>query len=208
MTTPPSFPTLAGQGWSVHKKPTWSTIVAPHVSGREVRFANYEYPLWEFEATFDGLTSLTSPPTDYATLGASSLQSLMGLFLQLQGQFGTFLYTDPTDNAVTAQPIDTGDGSTETFAFVRSLGGFVEPVGWVTSVSNVYLNGVNQASGWSLTTPNSLVFASAPGSGVAIAATFAYAFECRFDDDDLDFEEFMSNLWKLESLKFKSVRSS
>ena len=42
----------------------------------------------------------------------------------------------------------------------------------------------------------------------AIAATFAYAFECRFDDDDLDFEEFMSNLWKLESLKFKSVRTS
>ena len=64
----------------------------------------------------------------------------------------------------------------------------------MTSVSNVYLNGVNQASGWSLSTPNSLVFASAPGSGVAIAATFAFAFQCRFDSDDQDFEQFMSNL--------------
>jgi hypothetical protein len=208
MTTPPSFPILAGQGWSVHKKPNWSTIVAPHVSGREVRFANYQYPIWEFEATFDGLTDLASPPTNYANLGASSLQSLMGLFLQLQGQFGTFLYADPTDSLATAQSLGTGTGSATAFTFARTLGGFTEPVGWVTTVSNVYLNGVNQASGWSLTTPNSLVFASAPGSGVAINATFAFAFECRFDDDNLDFEEFMQDLWKLESLKFKSVRTS
>jgi hypothetical protein len=208
MTTPPSFPTLTGQGWSVHKKPNWSTIVAPHVSGREVRYANYQYPIWEFEATFDGLTDLASPPTNYANLGASSMQSLMGLFLQLRGQFGTFLYNDPTDNAATAQSLGTGTGSATTFLFARTLGGFVEPVGWVTSVSNVYLNGINQASGWSLTTPNSLVFTSAPGNGVAVSATFAFAFECRFDDDDLDFEQFMSNLWKLESLKFRSVRTS
>jgi uncharacterized protein (TIGR02217 family) len=205
MTAPPTFPALPGQGWSVHKKPSWSTIVAPHVSGREVRFANYEYPLWEFEATFDGLGS---DLVSYPSLGAQSLQSLMGLFLQCQGQFGTFLYMDPTDNAVTAQALATGDGSTEIFAFVRSLGGFTEPVGCVTSVSNIYLNGVAQASGWSLTTPNSLVFTSAPSSGVAITASFAFMFECRFDDDTLDFEEFIQNLWKLESLKFKSVRTS
>jgi uncharacterized protein (TIGR02217 family) len=205
MTAPPTFPALPGQGWSVHKKPSWSTIVAPHVSGREVRFANYEYPLWEFEATFDGLGS---DSVSYLSLGAQSLQSLMGLFLQCQGQFGTFLYMDPTDNAVTAQALATGDGSTEIFAFVRSLGGFTEPVGCVTSVSNIYLNGVAQASGWSLTTPNSLVFTSAPSSGVAITASFAFMFECRFDDDTLDFEEFIQNLWKLESLKFKSVRTS
>ena len=38
MTTPPSFPTLAGLGWSVHKKPVFSTMVANHVSAVE-RFA-------------------------------------------------------------------------------------------------------------------------------------------------------------------------
>jgi hypothetical protein len=51
------------------------------------------------------------------------------------------------------------------------------------------------------------VFAAAPGSGVSIAATFTYAFECRFDSDDQDFEEFMSNLWQVDSIKFKSVRT-
>src|SRR5579862_2349234 len=49
--TPPSFPTLAGLGWSVHKKPVFSTVVASHVSGREVRDALYQNPIWQFELT-------------------------------------------------------------------------------------------------------------------------------------------------------------
>jgi uncharacterized protein (TIGR02217 family) len=205
MTTQPSFPTLAGLGWSVHKKPVFSTVVASHVSGREVRDALYQNPIWQFELAFDGLDSSTGM---YPGLGAESLQTLMGFFLACQGQFGTFLYSDPTDSAANNVTFATGDGTTTIFTFSRYMGAFLEPVGWVTSVSNVYLNGVNQASGWSLSTPNSLVFTSAPGSGVLIAATFAYAFECRFDSDDQDFEEFMSNLWKVDSIKFKSVRTS
>ncbi len=53
MSAPPPFPTLAGQGWSVHKTPLFSTIVASHVSGREVRDALYQNPIWRFELTFD-----------------------------------------------------------------------------------------------------------------------------------------------------------
>ena len=40
---------------------------------------------------------------------------------------------------------------------------------------------------------------------MVISADFSYAFNCRFLDDQMDFEEFMSNLWKLESMKFRSV---
>jgi uncharacterized protein (TIGR02217 family) len=203
VTTPPSFPTLAGQGWSVHKKPRFATLVASHVSGREVRDALYENPIWEFELTFEGMDSSTNA---YPGLGPQSLQSLMGLFLQCQGQYGTFLYSDPTDNEVTAGGVATGDGATTTFTLARTLGAFFEPVGWVTAVSNIYLNGVNQASGWSLATPNSLVFGAPPGSGVAITATFSYAFQCRFAADDQDFENFMQSLWRAESVKFLSVR--
>ncbi len=132
---------------------------------------------------------------------------MMGFFLQLQGQFGTFLYVDPDDNAVTGQAFATGDGATTSFTMMRSLGGFLEPVGWVTTLSNVYLNGVHQSSGYSLTTPNTLTFGSPPGSGVVVSADFSYAFHCRFLDDQMDFEEFMSNLWKLGSMKFRSVKS-
>ncbi|MBV8474052.1 MAG: DUF2460 domain-containing protein [Hyphomicrobiales bacterium] len=205
MNAPPAFPSLPGQGWSVHKKPTFATIVARHVSGREVRDALYQYPIWQFELTFDGLAS---DATSYPGLGADSLQSLMGLFLHCQGQLGTFLYADPTDSSATDQGIAIGDGTTTTFPFARALGGFLEPVGWVTNVSQVIVGGAVQHSGWSLSTPNSLVFAAAPASGAVIAASFSYAFQCRFDDDAADFEQFMQNLWTLQSLKFRSVRTS
>jgi len=202
MTTPPSFPALPGQGWSVHKRPTFSTRVASHVSGREVRSPLYAGTLYEFELTFDGLSSGSS----YPGLTNASLQSLMGFYLQCQGQYGSFLYTDPTDNAVTAQVISIGDGSTESFMFQRTLGGFSEPVSWVSSVTNVYLNGIAQTSGWSLVQPNTLSFAAAPVSSAIITADFSYAFVCRFLDDQEDFENFMSGLWKVDALKFRSVK--
>jgi hypothetical protein len=205
MTTPPSLPSLPGLTWSRHKKPGFSTRIAPHASGREVRVALMNYPLYEFEAVYSGLAS--SSTTLFAGLGGDSLQSLMGMFLQLQGQFGTFLYTDPDDNTVLAQAFATGDGATSAFVMMRALGGFLEPVGWVTNVANVYLNGTAQAgSSYSIAPPNSLTFTTPPASGVTIAADFSYAFNCRFLDDQMDFEEFMSNLWKLGSMKFRSVK--
>ncbi len=201
MTTPPSFPALPGQGWSVHKKPTFSTRVASHVSGREARTPFYSYPLYEFELSFEGLDSAGAWPS----LGSGSLQSLMGLFLQCQGQLGTFLYTDPADNAVMGQAIAIGDGSTTTFTLVRTLGGFTEPVSWAATVANVKLNGT-PTSAWTLTEPNTLTFATAPAGGAAIAADINYAFNCRFLDDQNDFENFMAGLWTVQSLKFRSVK--
>jgi len=126
MTSPSIFPALAGQGWSVRKKPTFATMVASHVSAREVRSPNYLNPIWQFELSFDGLDGTAGG--QYGGLGASSLQSLMGLFLQCQGQYSAFLYYDPTDYQVSAQPFGVGDGTTISFQLVRSLGGFSEPV--------------------------------------------------------------------------------
>jgi hypothetical protein len=207
MTTPAALPSLAGLAWSRHKKPGFSTRVASHVSGREVRVALMSYPLYEFEAVYNGLAS--SSTAAFASLGSSSLQSLMGFFLQLLGQAGVFLYTDPDDNSVAAQIIGSGDGVTQSFVMGRTLGGFTEPVGWVSNVANVYLNGVLQSpSTWTFTAPNSIGFYSAPAAGVSIAADFSFAFQCRFLDDQMDFEEFMSSLWKLDSMKFRSVKAN
>ncbi len=202
MTAPPSFPALAGQGWSVHKRPTFSTRVASHLSGREVRSPLFAATLYEFELTYDGLASNAA----YPGLGANSLQSLMGLYLQCEGQYGTFLYIDPSDCTAAGQAIGTGDGATTSFTFLRALGGYVEPVSWVSAIANVYLNGVAQSSGWALSQPNTLSFTTAPVSGAVISADFTYAFQCRFLDDQEDFENFMSGLWQVQSLKFRSVK--
>jgi len=207
MSTPPSLPGLPGLTWSRHKKPGFSTRVASHVSGREVRVALMDYPLYEFASAYSGLASASTAA--FAGLGSASLQNLMGFFLQLQGQFGTFLYADPDDNTVSAQAIGVGDGSTQAFVMGRSLGGWNEPVCWVTAIADIYLNGVAQASGnFLLTAPNMLAFATPPAAGAAITADFSFAFQCRFLDDQIDFEEFMSALWRLDSLKFRSIKAN
>ena len=132
----------------------------------------------------------------------------MGLFLACQGQYATFLYTDPTDSsAVDTTTFATGDGTTTSFTLSRYMGAFLEPVGWVTSLSAVTVAGA-AAGGYWLNLPNTLVFANAPPSGAAIGATFSYAFQCRFSDDSADFEQFMANIWKADSIKFRSVRAS
>jgi hypothetical protein len=60
---------------------------------------------------------------------------------------------------------------------------------------------------FSTTTGASLPTASiALPLGVAVSADCAYAFNCRFLDDQEDFEEFMSGLWQVQSLKFRSVK--
>jgi uncharacterized protein (TIGR02217 family) len=202
---PPVFPTLAGQGWSVHKRPSFATRVASHVSGREVRSAYYAQTLYEFELTYDALLASSNPAL--AGLGASSLQTLLGFYLACQGQLGTFLYVDPTDSAVINQPVGSGDGSTAAFTLQRTLGGFSEPVSWVTGVNGVFVNGAAQ-SGWALATPNILTLAVPPPTGAVVTASFAYAFACRFLDDQQDFENIMSGLWQLKALKFRSVRTS
>ena len=207
MTTPPLFPQLAGQGWSVHKRPTFSTRVASHVSGREVRSSLYAGTLYEFEVTFDGLASNGLATGAAAALGATSLQTLLGFYLQCQGQFGTFLYSDPTDNAAHGQVFGAGDGTTKTFVLQRTLGGFTEPVSYAIQLIAVYVNGIVQA-GCALVAPNIVTFTTAPAAGATLSADFTYAFLCRFLDDQQDFENIMSGLWQLQSLKFRSVRTS
>ena len=202
-----SFPSLPGLTWSVHKRPTFSTRVASHVAGREVRTPFYAVTLYEFELTIEGLDSLGN----YPGLGVNSMQQLMGLYLMCQGQYNTFLYTDPTDNTqVTpiATTQATGDGVTTVFTLQRQCGYApyleTEPVSWITGTPIVYVNGVSTSA--FTVSGNTIVFTTAPASDAAITASCTYAFNCRFLDDQEDFEEYLNGLWRVQSLKFRSVK--
>jgi hypothetical protein len=196
-----TFPTLPGQGWSVVKTPRFSTRVASHSSGREVRSSLYAHALYEFELTFDGLDSSGAN----AGLQAQSLQTLMGFWLACGGQFGPFLYVDPSDGFVANQVIAIGDGSTTNFTLGRAIGGYFEPVSYVTDVTSMIVAGI-ATTAFTLTAPNTITFATPPANGSPIAVSFSYAFQCRFLDDQVAFENFMSGLWRAKSLKFRQVR--
>jgi hypothetical protein len=201
--TLPVFPTLPGLGWSTKKTPTFSTRVAPHVSGREVRSPNYAHGLYAFELTFDGLDSSGA----FAGLQANSLQTLMGFYTACQGQFATFVYSDPTDNAAAGATFAIADGTTTVFTLYRPLGAFGnEPVSYATAVSSITNNGAAPGILWTFTAPNTITFASAPAAGSVLAWSGTYGFQCRFVDDSVEFENFMAGLWSVSSLKFKQVR--
>jgi uncharacterized protein (TIGR02217 family) len=204
------FPVLPGQGITVHKLPKWNTDVAMHASGRESRVRRYLWPLWDFELTFDGMDA--NSPGYYGSLGAATVQELAGFYNQQRGAYAPFLYKDPTDFIATGQPLGTGDGATLNFTFTRDFGGYAFPVGAVLTAS-VYLDGVLQpGANYSVANTGSnfptLVFVAAPGGGIAVTADFTFAYVCRFSEDVVDFEEFMSRLMLMKSLKFQSVRET
>jgi hypothetical protein len=202
IVTPGLQPSLPGLGWPVHRRPTFDTIIAPHSSGSEVRAALWANALWEFELTYD---ALSGDSVNYPGAGSLSYQTLLGFYLARGGQSGTFLFLDPDFNTATNQAIAVGDGATLAFPFIRSIGGVIEPVSFVTNVNSVTLDGA-PATGWAPLAPAMLTFAAPPANGALIAATFNYAFTCRFLEDSIDFEEFMLNLWSMKSLKFRQVR--
>jgi hypothetical protein len=85
--SPGSTASLPGLAFSVHKRPRFSTLVHKAQSGVSVRNAQMQYPLWEFEFTYEFIS-------DDRSAGQSSLQALMGFFLSRQGGFDTFLLKD------------------------------------------------------------------------------------------------------------------
>ena len=196
-----TFPAVPTLGWSVKASPIFATRSALHVSGREVRAAKFMAPRWRIELNYD-LLRMVSPNTE--------LQDIVGFFEQCQGEAASFYFAPPALSPATAASIGIGDGSTAAFPFTVPFGGAKVSPANVGTVYAIYLDGVKQAGGYVVeATPAapSVVFASAPASGVAVTADFDWFFLCRFDDDIEDVEEFMTRLYALQSLRLETVRS-
>ena len=195
------FPALPGLGWNIVRTPTWATRTQVSVSGKETRQADWSYPRYTWELSFDFLRSAPS---------LAELQTLVGFVNQMQGGFNTFLYSDEDDNAVTGQSLGTGDGATVAFPLIRTFGGYIEPVARVAAVQSVTVGGaaatvtVNYDAGNE--SGSSVTFATPPAAGAEIVATFTYYWRCRFSADTTDFTKFASGLSSLSSLKFESVK--
>ena len=202
------FPTLPGLGWSVTKAPKFSTRIQRAVSGRELRALDQPYPVWTWTLTYSLLRDKWDVRAPSGPgIGYDELRTLAGFFLQQQGAFQPFLFNDPTDDAVTAQPIGTGNASASVFQLVRTMNGFAEPIGAPSAVSAIYFNGVLQSGGsYSVDANTGLVaFAAPPPAGQLVTADFTYWFRVRFADDTASFENFMYQLWQLKQIKLRSV---
>lgn len=197
------LPTLVGLGFDVVRTPLWDTSVQTALSGKETRIARQTYPRWQWELTYNVLRSAAA---------YNELQQLAGFFNARQGMFDTFLYRDADDNSVAAQSIGQGDGTSTAFQLVRSFGGFLEPVLAPNVVSAVYVNGVLQSSGWTVSnwgvaSPGVISFTGAPANGTSITADFTYYFPCRMSEDNVSFSLFISQHYRARKFSFVSVKN-
>lgn len=192
----PIFPELPGLGWSVIKRPQWSTIVQKSVSGKEVRAALYSYPTWQFTLSYEVLRADA----------LAELQTLVGFFNAQQGSYAPFLFNDATDNAVTDQVFGYGDGVQTKFQLARQIAGLenIEPIFATNGVPTIKLNGT-LAGGWTAT-DGLITFASPPAAGSTLTWTGGFYYRVRFKEDAADFENFMYRLWKLSRLELVSVK--
>lgn len=194
------FPALPGLAWDVVKTPRWNTKVQASVGGKETRARFFSAPLWRWQLSYEVLRQASA---------FQELQTLVGFFNQRQGRFDSFLYSDPTDNSVTAEQFGTGNGSQKTFQLIRNWGGFIENVVNVNVFATCFVNGVAVTYGTDYTVDNStglLTFVVAPAAGAVLTWTGTYYWRVRFDQDTADFQNFLYQLWTLKQLVLVSVK--
>lgn len=188
------FPALAGLKYGSKKTPAFKTQIKQSVNGYENRAALMAYPLWHFSLAFEFLR-------DDSTF--NELKTLAGFYLQNKGAYDTWLFTDPTDNTVADQAFGVGDGSSTAYQLVRDIGGFTDIVQAPNSIT-VYIDGVSTTA---YTQSNGLItFNSAPANGAILRWSGTFYFPCRFKDDQMDFENFMYQLWEAKKVEFQSVK--
>ena len=184
------FPTLPGIGWSVMKTPMWSTALQAATSGREVRVGLRSSPLYKFAMTFNFLRSDAS---------WAELQALMAFYNARNGMYDSFLFTDATDSAVTAQVFGSGNGSTA-FQLTRSYGGYSEAVCNLNGAPLIYINSVLKTvtTDYTLSSAGVVTFTTPPAGGASLTWTGGYYYRCRFFSDSLEHEQFMNTLWTVK----------
>jgi len=207
-------------GWPYHKTPRYNTSRLVPASNRgEVAFSYSPYPLWDFDVAIPYMFGNEMDPGGFVNY-------IINFFASVQGSFDTWLYADPFPNTgqysnpnyiYTQAPVTfgIGDGSTTGFQIQRPMGpnafDIVQNLNGANP-PNIYINGVLQSSGYTITATGGLYFASAPalsailtwsGSNNSIPAWY---YRCRFNEDSLtDLEQDLYQFWSLKSLKFSSV---
>lgn len=200
------FPTLAGLTWDVEKTPMFETLIHDSVSGRENRVSLMSYPKYKFLLIHSVLRD--TPNVASPTAPFDELKKLLGLFLKNLGSKTAFLYSDPTDSAVTDMLFGTGDGTTTAFQLVRAYGagGFTlaEPVmnlnGAVTNIKDN--GGVVSGANYSVGATGIVTFTTPPVAGHSLTWTGNYFYRVRFLQDAMSFKQFMKDLWEQRKVEF------
>ncbi len=213
--------TIRGLTYNVMKTPEFSTLVQMAASNVSTRIVQSQNPIWHWELIYNYIYDAIG--TIGVGLSYTDFRILLGFYLSQQGQFGEFLFDDPTDDYVGPAMLPGGDGPnlqaqlqvvtdgvTYYSPIQRNFGGlFYEDVtdldvGGIA----VYANGlfIPAFGNYTLLGPG-LAIPGASFSGLylrwvappatPVTAQFNFLFRVRFESDKVQFEQFMNDLWTL-----------
>jgi uncharacterized protein (TIGR02217 family) len=182
-----SFPRDVAAG--VSGGPERRVNVAALGSGFEERNARWKHSRRSYQA---GLGIRT----------ADDLAAVLALFEQAGGPLHSFRFRDWSDfkscapseaPSATDQALGEGDGTATTFPLVKVYGALLPVAREITKpvagTVKVALDGIEQASGWSVNHSTGIVaFLEAPGAGVTVSAGFLFDVPVRFGSDRLDID--------------------
>lgn len=157
----------------------------------------------------------------YGIRRADDLAAVVAFFEARNGRLHGFRFKDWGDHksclpsqtpAPTDHTIGTGDGTATQFQLVKRYSSGAQS--WTRAIAKpvagsvtIALNGTPQVSGWSVNTSTGLVtFATAPGTGIAITAGFAFDVPVRFDSDALDVTLDLERLGSITSIPLVEIR--
>lgn len=158
--------------------PEYSTDIVVTAGGYEKRNANWAAARARFNVAHGVKTK-------------AQLDSLIAFFRARQGRAHGFRFKDWGDFSGIGQAIGTGNGSNHDFQLTKTYtSGSVAEIRTITKpvagTVKVYLNSVQQSSGWTVNTTTGLVhFTTAPGNTVGVQADFEFDVPVRFDTDRL-----------------------
>lgn len=158
--------------------PEFSTTVVTVKSGQESRNQNWS----QSRVKWDVSTAIKDK---------TDMQALLSFFRAREGRAHAFRFKDWTDFEAVAQNIGTGNGAITTFQLTKLYNdGLIQTTRKITrpviNTTRIFLNGVEQFSGWTVNTSTGVVtFTTAPAGGVVVTATFEFDLPARFDVDQL-----------------------
>lgn len=194
------FPELPGLEWDLTKTPMFNTKIMQSVNGRELRASYQAVPKYQISMSFAFLRE---------SKGRKELQQLEGFFLERRGSFDSFLFKMPEDNEF--QCTFVGDGVQTSFQLYKQINitqiplqhtqveQSEDPLMWDEVASKPMWSDPDDQM-WLLQfgiTNNGLLQMPIPlAAGESITITGNYYYRCRFADDEQQYTNFMSKLWK------------
>ena len=194
------FPELPGLEWDLTKTPMFNTKIMQSVNGRELRASYQAVPKYQISMSFAFLRE---------SKGRKELQQLEGFFLERRGSFDSFLFKMPEDNEFQCTFI--GDGVQTSFQLYKQIYTSQIPLQYTQAEQSedpLMWDEVASKPMWSdpddqmwllqfgITTNGLLQMPIPLAAGESITITGTYYYRCRFADDEQQYTNFMSKLWK------------